>query len=193
VTVYDRGMLNAPILIDADGVLCNFIDPFLQMANTVTGLDKTVHDLTTWDMLPMYPKEKHTEILNELVKPGWCLGLAPYKGARDAVDELRKIAKVYCVTAPWTSTTWCYERTQWLMEHMGFDRHEVMHVHDKWLVHGLTLIDDKAETLVRWQDATGKRGILVSQPYNRSFNEQEHGIWRAESLAEAAKLVAALV
>ena len=172
--------MSAPILIDCDGCLSDFINPFLKAANKVTGLNKTVHDLPGWDMLPMYPKESHETILNSIVQPGWCRNLPPIPGAREAVDSLRALGKVYCVTAPWTSPTWCWERTEWLKEHMGFDKHEVIHAHDKWLIHGLTLIDDKAETLDKWCEATGGIGILVTQPYNKSF-ECPPNIWRARS------------
>ena len=182
--------MTAPILIDADGVLCDFINPFLDMANKVTGLNKTVHDLAGWDMLPMYPPEKHAEILENLVKPGWCLGLKPYPGAREAVEELRTMFKVYCVTAPWTSETWCWERTKWLIDNMGFDKHEVIHAHDKWLIHGHTLIDDKAETLVKWCEATGMVGILITQPYNKGFNCDAYpSIWRADNWEQVLEFV----
>lgn len=184
--------MTLPIFIDADGVLVDFINPFLAAANRVTGLSKTVHDLPGWDMLPMYPEDKHEEILSNIVQPGWCGSLKPLPGAREAVDELRKLGKVYCATSPWTSKTWHSERTEWLMEHMGFDRHDVIHIHDKWCLRGLTLIDDKAETLVKWHEVTGQIGILWTQPYNQRFDGFGKGIWRAGGWDEVLSYVKAL-
>ena len=168
------------ILVDCDGVLSNFVRAFQKGANEITGLNRTEEENIDWDFLTLYPKDRHQEILEPIGKIGWCAGLEPYPGARRGVDELRKIGKVYCVTAPWHSSTWCWERTEWLISHMGFDKNDVLHIHDKWLVQGLTLIDDKPETLVKWCEATGNIGILWDQPYNRLFKTGTN-IWRAAS------------
>ena len=180
------------ILVDSDGVLSNFVEPFLDKANKITGLSKTVDDILEWNFLPLYPKDRHEEILGCVEHPGWCRSLNPYPGAREGVDELRKLGDVYCVTAPWTSPTWHYERTQWLKEHMGFDADHVVHAFNKWIIPGLTLIDDKIETLVKWTEATGGTGILWTQPYNRTFDGFGKNIWRAKTWEDVVVYVKAL-
>ena len=181
------------IWVDCDGVLADFINPFLEMANSLTGLQKTPQDIVGWDMLPLYPEDKHETILNHLVQPGWCLQLKPYPGAYEGLRELRNLGPVKCATAPWTSKTWCWEREEWLKKHMGFSRHEINHIHDKWDLRGVTLIDDKIETLVKWGEETGRTGILWTQPYNRNFDCFGYGIWRANSWDDVISYVKAIL
>jgi 5'(3')-deoxyribonucleotidase len=180
-------------LIDADGVLVNFIDPFLSLGNMVAGTNVQREDITTWDILPHFPAVHHAEILAGMEAEGWCAGLPMLPGADAAVTRFRSQGLLYCVTSPWSSRTWCYERTSWLKHHLAFNPKDVLHVSAKQLVRGDILIDDKYETLVDWKAAFPEgTAILIEAPYNRSipFNPN---VWRARSWDEVFQLVDTVV
>ena len=155
------------ILTDADGVLCDFLGPTLVIANRVSGMSLTAEDIRTWDVLPYYPERFHPEILAAIGAEGFVTDQPAIPGAQEALEELRVLGNVWCVTSPWTSRTWAWERTGWLNTHMRFTSKEVLHVSAKHLVDGDVLIDDKFSNLVDWK-AKRPQGtaILIDASYN---------------------------
>jgi len=169
------------ILIDADGVLFDFITPFLALGNRIAGTQITREDITTWDIHPHFPEAHREEILGIMGSEGWCYDLPVLPGAVEALAALREMGRVYCVTSPWSSRTWAYERTLALKDKLGFDPHDVLHVSAKHLVKGDVLIDDKYSTLEAWKDAfPNGTAILIHMPYNASIPYNPH-IWRAKN------------
>lgn len=179
------------ILIDADGVMIDFLNPFLALGNKIAGTNVVREDVRSWDILPNFPESHHDAILHAMCEEGWCYDLPVLPGTVEGLAALREIGKVYCVTSPWSSRTWAYERTLALKDKLGFDPHDVLHVSAKHLVKGDVLIDDKLSTLEAWKDAfPGGNALLVTAPYNASMTFNPH-IWRTKSWEDIIALAAA--
>jgi 5'(3')-deoxyribonucleotidase len=170
------------ILLDVDGVLADFTGAVLRVGNKFSGMQKTHEDVTMWDIWKVFPDRCKEDILKEVSSAGFCSGLECLPHAKKMVSNLREMGDVYAVTSPWhSSPTWCWERTLWLLEHFGFEANQVVHTHEKRLVRGDVLIDDRVETIKAWDAEVGNiLGILWDAPYNRS--EKVH--WRVKDWDE---------
>lgn len=163
-------MRDLTILLDVDGFLADFLGPFLEHANRVTGRNVRSDEITQWDILHAFSSDAHEVILKAAYQPGFCTSLPVLPGAKEGVAALRDFGQVLAVTSPWASETWCFERTQWLRNELGFDKHDVLHVpgERKYLVHGDVFVDDKLETVIAWSEAHPEGlALLWNAPYNQ--------------------------
>lgn len=162
------------VLLDVDGVLADFLGGCLRVLRRF-GVDADARHVTTWrieDALGLAAEQRH-ELMQAWARPGFCTRLEPYPGAVEGVHELRELARVYPVTAPmWSCPTWEHERREWLVEHFGFDRADVINTHAKHRVDGDVLVEDRADTLAAWrvarieERAQWAHGVLWGRPYN---------------------------
>jgi len=159
------------VLFDIDGVFADFITPCLQAVFEHTGKRYTHDDVQDWDIMKSLDikPEQALAIYKAMERPGLCLKIPAYEGARAGVDRVREFADVWAVTSPFGGEHWMHERDQWLIEKMGFDINDVLHVRSKRKhgVYGDILVEDKTETLVTWTSAWPKsQGILFRRAYN---------------------------
>lgn len=158
------------ILLDVDGVLCDFVSGYLTLVYEETGRQFEHHHVTQFDLkraLGLSDTES-ASVAQRVQQPGFCAGLAPLPGAVDGVRLLQEVADVYIVTSPWNSNpTWTHEREKWLAAHFGIHHSHVLHGSAKHLVVGDVFIDDRAETIVKWNAAhPGKTAVLWETPWN---------------------------
>lgn len=158
------------VLLDVDEVLADFVGRVLELVRRITGRNVTREEITCWDIavaLKLTPEEA-AEKARLIKEPGFCAGLEPLPGAIDGVREIREYADVRAVTSPFKSKTWASEREEWLCEHFGFRREQIVQTPGKDIVFGDVLIDDKLETCqnwqARWRESTA---ILFSCPWNQ--------------------------
>jgi 5'(3')-deoxyribonucleotidase len=184
-------MMRPTILLDADGVLVDFLRSFLEIANGISGLHVTHDDIVQWDVFKAYPEEFHSAMNAAMEAEGFCINMQPILGSVSAVQKLRELGDVVIVTSPWASRTWAWERTRWLIHHMNFKSKDVIHASAKHHVHGAVIIDDKYDTLVEWKrHHPGGAAILWHAPYNASISKDPN-IWRAKGWDEVIALVKA--
>ncbi len=161
------------ILLDVDGIFADFITPCLDAVHAHTGKRFAHDDVTDWDIMKSLGigDEDARAIYKSMQRPGMCLGIPAYEGAREGVDRLREWADVWAVTSPFGGSHWMHERDAWLIEKMGFDKYDVLHVRGerKHGVVGDAFVEDKTSTLRAWQEAhpTGL-GILFVRKYNQN-------------------------
>ena len=159
------------VLLDCDGVLCDFVSGFLGVVRDQLGMiyrPEEITEFSLWRALGL-SKEEFDLCSLHIHEPGFCESLKPYKGAWDGVARLYGLASVYVVTSPWNSCpTWTYERERWLKFHFNLDHGRVVHTSAKHLVSGDFLVDDKTSTLEDWQ-AAHPSGVAVQwiTPHNR--------------------------
>jgi len=95
--------------------------------------------------------EERRKVFDIIESTGWCASLPVYPGAQEAVRELSARADVYIVTTAWHgSPTWCHDRTQWLHDHFGISRQNVIYAWAKHLVQGDIFVDDKPSNVREW-------------------------------------------
>lgn len=157
------------ILVDCDGVLCDFVSGFLEELNKM-GHQFTPDDIDCWD-IPSALNIDRRLFYDIAEKEGFCEGLKPYPGAEEEIVSLRNFGKVIVATAPiWSSRTWSYERALWLQRHFGFKTDEIIYASEKRRIQGDILIEDKETALLRWLNAdVSRQGFLWARPWNEEF------------------------
>ena len=154
------------VLLDVDGVLCDFVAGVMRSVATCS--DERA-DLSDWDFLGKLSLHAKRAYLADSAKPGFCYGLDPLSGAVEGVQALREDGHdLVAVTAPLLHCpTWEGERREWLRQYFGFTARDVVFTSRKDLVHGDVLVDDKPEHVIEWERRWLKSGVLWAQPYNR--------------------------
>jgi 5'(3')-deoxyribonucleotidase len=177
------------ILLDVDGVLADFTSAVLQWGNAITGLDKRLADVTFYGQLfELYPEEFRHKIEQIVSSEGFCSKLEVYKGAKDGVAKLRELGRVYAVTSPWHSKTWCFERAWWLKAHFGMKDWDVIHAREKHLVRGDMLVEDHPVKLAMWQGVNQEGlALLVDMPYNQGTDPALQRVHTWNEIVAAAK------
>lgn len=168
------------VLLDCDGVICDFLTPAFTILNRLSGLSHQVSELTEWDIFSLYPREHEDAFYEEVTQPGFCVGLPILDGAQEFVERLHDVAEVFVVTAnlnaktkgprpPWHQT-WAHERDHWLQQHFNIQTDHIVHTSAKYLCVGDVLIDDRPSNIESWESAHWPkgRGLLWDTPYNRA-------------------------
>ncbi len=140
------------VLVDVDGVMADFNKAAIATANQLFGTAYEAKNVNEWSVARYMKltKEQEDAFYFELHKPGWASSLEPYPGAKEGIRELREHADVHIVTSPVFSATWCGDRWQWLKGHFEIPSRDVTHTHQKHLVSGEVIVDDKPSNVRRW-------------------------------------------
>lgn len=177
------------VLLDVDGVLADFIGSVLATLKVITGEVRHPYEVDRFDFCealslpPVTARVVKDRISNER---GWWSSLSVFPGAVEGVAALRSVADVYIVTSPWNSChTWLHEREAWLKRWFDIPHSRVIATSAKHCVAGDVFVDDKTETLVKWDDEQGSmwqmpdgsqgrtRAVQWETPHNR--RDEWHG------------------
>lgn len=158
------------ILLDVDGPLTR---GFFSTACAVLrglGVDADPEKIDRWDILAAFnvPERLHAAYFEMIRQPGVATTFGPNEGALEFLEGVRAWADVYAVTSPLVGApTWAHEREEWLINHLKFDRKHIIHAHDKTVVDGDVLVDDRFATVEAWYLYRGGEAILWREPHNR--------------------------
>lgn len=154
------------LFIDMDGVLVDLMAGWMPYLNEVTGKDIKVEDINVWGVEDVWsiPFSKARKPLHG---PSFWEDLSPYPGAVDFVETLDAMGHtVYIASSPFPSDNCAWGKKMWLEDHMPFlPYNRLVLIHDKQLLRGDMLIDDKPENLVAFK---GHR-VLFNQPWNANL------------------------
>lgn len=142
------------LLFDVDGPLTEgFVDFVCKILNE-NGVRADPAQVRHWDPMMSFDTPAHVRaIVNQaLVMPNVVREFVPRAGAAELLRWARQHAAVYAVTSPWDSPHWMPERSAWLVEHFGFSHKQISHIHDKFIVVGDVLVDDKHANVKLWQE-----------------------------------------
>ncbi len=189
------------VLLDIDGVVCDFLTPALEVASRLAGKVYTVDDLTSWDIWETIGRD-HVDACYEAYRaPGFCAGLQPYPGAVEGIAALREHADILALTSPIHGPHWYYERIEWCVRHLGCRANDVIFTKHKERVRGDVLIDDRPEHVEAWQkEHPHGLGMLWNQSYNAAHEKRvryarvrdwDDVIWLMPAVAGVAKAVVA--
>lgn len=178
------------ILIDVDGPMADFVAPALEAIFQVTGRRFKASDhVNGWDLFAGLglSDDETKEVFRVMQVPGLCLGIPVVEGAREGIEELRKVADVWAVTSPFGGDHWMHERDAWLVRNLGFHKKDVLHVRgeSKHGVYGNMLIEDKVDTLRAWH-AAWPSGVPML--FEFSYNKNES--WSGATVEDWPSLVA---
>jgi 5'(3')-deoxyribonucleotidase len=139
------------LLLDCDGVMSNYSKAVIDFVNKTVGERYTVNDITQFNILKSLGQEHLKSSLDrEILNTELCLNLEVYPGTLEALNYLRNISQVFCLTAPYSSIVWPGQRIEWLINKLNFDKNEIIITHAKHLVYGHIFVDDRPENLNQW-------------------------------------------
>ncbi len=168
------------ILLDCDGVLADFVGPFLDLVNEEFSTSTRREDVTRYDIAKALGwDDAFSASVSELVcrTLGMVERLPVIDGAREAVRALTGWGEIYVVTSPWPGhPTWAYERARWLWRHFGFASKHIVSTSAKHIIDGDVLVDDKTETLRAWRDAH-PNGTAFQFRTLHNANDEWDGMW----------------
>lgn len=168
------------VLLDVDGVLCDFMGPLVAEINVQLGTTFKREDVTCWDpraALGLTNKQMDAVYTMTARAPGWCRTLEPYPGAVEGFHRLKEVANIHIVTTPFhTSDYWMKERVEWLKDHFHIPSEDITFTSRKEWISADYLVDDKVETCRKWDFAnryTFGSAILWNTPHNQSYDSNE--------------------
>jgi len=150
------------VLLDCDGVIADFLTPFLHYVNHFGRTSHTLSEMSKWDLYESFsvPQDIRDLVDAKINEEGFAQTLSLYPGAQDGVAALQAIADVYVVTSPWSSPTWNHDRRLWLKKHFDIGGDHLIATRAKHVCAGDVLIDDKTSTLERWNECH-PRGLPI--------------------------------
>jgi 5'(3')-deoxyribonucleotidase len=183
--------MTAPlVLLDVDGVICDFASRFVEECSRLVGRQLDPKRIDRWEIERWagLSAEQTRAAYEAAHAPGWCLGLSPYPGAVAFVRELHELAEVVAVTAPMRGPHWHHERVEWLRA-IGIPGDHIIFAKRKDLVHGDFLVEDKATTALAWARSRRGQAFLVNRPYNALDEHDPSMVRRVFSFAEILERV----
>lgn len=178
------------LLVDVDEVLGDFQTPALDIMAKVTGRRYRPEDFEVWDIFSVLTDEQKELVFAEIEKPGFCSNLKPLRGAVEAIRYLRSLVDIFPVTSPFHSVPWVTERNQWLGDHFGWKKSEIVHTSAKFLVRGDAILDDKPEHIVAWTaEYPAGLGMLWHIPNTRTLGHDHLRVRSWEEVIERVKSI----
>jgi 5'(3')-deoxyribonucleotidase len=159
------------LLFDVDGVLTHgFTETFCQVLSQLLGAECRPEDVDQWDIIASFGAHRvEKEAYDAMREQGVCRAFQPNPGSQELIAKCQEWADVYAVTAPLGSIYWPKEREEWLTSLYQLHHHHVASVHDKFIVSGNALVEDKTPNLVAWaEEYPSGLPILFRIPPNRN-------------------------
>lgn len=167
------------VLLDVDGVLCDFVSGYCALVKEVTGHAYTLADVKDYDFTSFGLTDRQRERVERLLfGSGFVLNLNAIPGAYEGLSRLKELGATFAfVTSPWMGhPTWASEREAWLEER--WPGVPVVSTAHKWLVSGDVLIDDKASHVGDWNLHHPRgTGLLWNAPYNTDSQLKRVASW----------------
>lgn len=168
------------LLVDLDGVAVEFTKGLLdEFKSKYPEYQPTVEvkDYVTFEINGVFREPYVDKVYDIIKRPGFFFDLKPKHGAVPGLKRLRDAIKskfdgeVFLCTTPFQSSETCaMNKLQWVEKY--FDKSWVKRTiltHDKTLVQGAFLIDDKPD-IKGLLEPTWKQ-IVFSTPYNQNMDE----------------------
>lgn len=170
--------IEKPVLVDCDGVLCDFIGECITYLNKRFDTNFRYGDMFDDIRKVVGPKFWDEETEAHVLSNGFAKNMRELPGAVDGVKKIQDAGyKVMFLTSPYGgSPTWAFDRFKWLEERLGATRDDVIFAREKRYVDGITLIDDKVSNVVKWAEYNKTTGLLVTQPWNVDDAESVHSL-----------------
>jgi 5'(3')-deoxyribonucleotidase len=152
-------------LIDCDEILADFSKAVIALATHTFGSEMPEIPDNEWDIFNAFDDEQKAFLDDRISRKGFCADLPICDGAQQGVQRIRNTGcELVCVTTPWKSPTWAYERQLWLTEHFNLDRDHTVFTKRKDLVRGDFFLDDRPKHVLAHPDLA----MLWSTPYNKT-------------------------
>lgn len=169
------------ILVDMDDVIENLHEVWIKFLNSKYCLSVQRSDVRDWDMHLVYPTLTPEQIYEPLQLKSFWNTVEPKEDASQYIQKLIKDGhEVYIVTATHYGTLKIKVECIINRYFPSIPYKNIIVAHRKQMIVGDVLIDDYPQNLIGGHYF----GILFDAPYNRNFQNEEHGIVRVNSWKE---------
>lgn len=160
---------HARILIDMDGVICDFVSTFMLLYRNGGGIVPDGFEWTHWSAMDDLPSQDvRAEVWRD---PNLFWIQKPYKGAIMALEALNDAYDVRIVTAlPHMHIKY---RSDWVEHYAPFihRKNQMIFTNDKSLIQADVIIDDHLPHVYNWIRANKGTGVIVDRPWNRDESD----------------------
>jgi len=160
------------ILVDLDGIVADTLPYWLKQIQDTTGVVTTIADINKWTLHACPPLNalKPGQVYDLLNIPGFNANIPVMPGASENLLALQEMGhELYMLTARYGDVG-MPETLHWVEEHFPWIQadKQVGFFADKHHVRADVLIDDKAETLIKYSECNPEAKILtINYPYNQ--------------------------
>jgi len=142
------------IIIDMDGITCDSLPHWLDRIHAQTGVRAKMEDITQWalEKCPPLDQVDPKHIFSRLQDPGFIFSIPPMEGAINVINNLMDDGhEVYLVTARHGPQS-MPETLKWVELYLPrIGEKNLVFCYHKHLIPADVIIDDKAETLVKYK------------------------------------------
>lgn len=169
------------VLVDCDGVLSRANSMFFDCIEPILGRRPDDSEVTQWSILGCFNLDHFEPACDAMIiEKRMCLNMPEYDGAFEAIDALRTVASVHCVTAPYHTDTWVNERRQWLRTRFGFAKDEIHFTSGKYICQGDVFIDDNLEHALLYAKRNAASQIFLwDRPWNQTDDQLPFNVKRS--------------
>ena len=169
------------ILVDMDGIVTDTLSTWLERIYFHTGVRATPADITKWNLNENPPLDQVNpkqlfDILNE---KEFNLSIPQMPDACHYLEQLHKAGHDISIVTARFGTNCMPETLIWLKEMMPWFNVEkkTWFVYDKHRITGDVLIDDKAETLIKYREVHPEAKLItIDYPYNKHAPADTHRV-----------------
>lgn len=156
----------ARILVDMDGVVCDFVSTFMLLYRNGGGIVPEGFVWTHWSSMDDLPSQKiRAEVWRD---PNLFWIQKPYEGAIKALKQLNDHYDVRIVTA--VPHMHIQYRSQWVEHHAPFinRKDQMIFTNDKSLIQANVIIDDHLPHVYSWLSNNKGTGVVIDRPWNQT-------------------------
>lgn len=191
-------------MFDFDDILNDLSKCWVAEINRTFGTTVQFEDVTDYELREAFPTLSEYQLYLPYLDGRLYLDIHPVKAAQQLITTLSATDEIYVATAGIVGvpTTLLYEYmwndevthcTDYLLRFLGeyypqIRQENILIAAKKHMLAGDILIDDNPAHLI---DFPGER-ILLDKPYNRSFPEKEHNVFRAKTYTDIAMRIEAI-
>lgn len=180
-------MRKLTVLVDMDDTLENLCEALVVYLNRIYKTNVLYTDIRKWDIAQYFPSVPRDEIFKPLYTEAFWDTVKPLDSAplylQKLIDDGHRVV-VVTASAPETVPL---KLSRVLFRYFPFLSYkDVVVTSQKDLIKGDVLVDDAPHN---FKDGATYRGILMSAPHNRDFDETAAGLIRANNWGEIYRIV----
>lgn len=166
--------MHRTILIDIDDTIADLMGGWLHLYNEDFNDDVMPDDIKSWAVHEYIHSKIGEGVYNYLIRPDLYDYVVPISGALENIVKIRKMGnRIIFVTSTVVGANG--HKLEWLYNHDFLNRGkrvepDYVELHDKYLLKGDILIDDKPENIIEFEKHTGP-GLLFDRPHNQGYDE----------------------
>lgn len=173
-------MRKLKILVDMDSIACDTLPYWLDRIAQNTGVRAKVDDIKLWamDKCPPLDKVDPRLIFGVLQEPGFIHGIPPMPGVAKVLKQLMDDGHQVMLCTARHGPVSMPETITWMRQHLPFmsPEKQTAFIYDKEWVEADVIIDDKAETLVKYLNKHQKAiALTITYPYNADLAHDRLG------------------